>query len=362
MVSYRGLETGRFDFFEGVVAHLERAGLVQSVNLEDDRDHHSVARPSLEDSKVYFKEFLNKSKKRVPDSDGVYGGVCGAVGSLCEGLAGFRIGSSSRNNSSSRNGVSSGNGSRIANAGRVALLSTLCVVFAGSPALAQKVDPDSKGYLDYDEISHRQTSGILQMRAQKALWAGDYHRAIRLCEQSMEHDTDDADTHVVYAEALEAKLKHQTEKDPELFRKCVESWLKVYRNQVGEERGMTAKGIGIGMDRFYADDDRGGKAKLHLIKLTGYVPKFWETNDKYLTRVLAPATTSVTATIRPSASASSSSSASSSASNNSSASTNSSASQPGAAAATGTSASTRAVGATNPSNSTGASGTAKSRD
>lgn len=152
---------------------------------------------------------------------------------------------------------------------------------------------------DYDEIfsDTNMSSGALLMRGRNALKSGNYRKALALVEQGLKMDMDDPDIHLLHAEALEAKLKHQVDKDPALFQKVVEKWLLIYRNQVGEEKGMDVKGISV-LHGFYADEERGMEAKRHLLKLTGYLPKMWETNSRYLKRVLKPATTSVTAKIR----------------------------------------------------------------
>jgi|JI8StandDraft_1071087.scaffolds.fasta_scaffold16167_4 hypothetical protein len=159
--------------------------------------------------------------------------------------------------------------------------------------------PDGVRAKDYDEIfsDTNMSSGALLMRGRAALKAGNYRKALALVERGLRMEMDDPDIHLLHAEALEAKLKHQVDKDPALFQKVVEKWLLIYRNQVGEEKGMDVKGISV-LRGFYSDEERGMEAKRHLLKLTGYVPKMWETNNRYLKRVLKPATTSVTAKIR----------------------------------------------------------------
>lgn len=159
--------------------------------------------------------------------------------------------------------------------------------------------PDGVRAKDYDEIfsDTNMSSGALLMRGRAALKAGNYRKALALVERGLRMEMDDPDIHLLHAEALEAKLKNQVDKDPALFQKVVEKWLLIYRNQVGEEKGMDVKGISV-LRGFYSDEERGMEAKRHLLKLTGYVPKMWETNNRYLKRVLKPATTSVTAKIR----------------------------------------------------------------
>ena len=91
----------------------------------------------------------------------------------------------------------------------------------------------------------------------------------------------------MYAEALEGKLKEQTDRDPALFSKCVKEWLIVLRQECGDEK-LTYHGLGIPiMGKFYEDDERVIPARQHLMKLTGTMPKVWETDTKYLKRVTA---------------------------------------------------------------------------
>ena len=71
----------------------------------------------------------------------------------------------------------------------------------------------------------------------------------------------------------------------------------VYRNEVGMEKGMTFKGLNI-MGNFYNDDEHGNLAKKQIIKLTGYAPKPWETDNHFITRVTKPAETNVSAKIK----------------------------------------------------------------
>jgi hypothetical protein len=65
------------------------------------------------------------------------------------------------------------------------------------------------------------------------------------------------------------------------------------------EKGMTFKGLNP-MGNFYNDDEHGNLAKKQLIKLTGYAPKPWETDNHYITRVTKEVQTAVSAKIKPS--------------------------------------------------------------
>lgn len=140
------------------------------------------------------------------------------------------------------------------------------------------------------------TPASLLMEGEKALSNGDADRAIIVLRRSLDKNDNDADTHMLYAKALEMKLKSQHEKDPEIYNDCVREWLIVMRNHAGAEKGEGAFGINV-LGHFYQDEDHGIDAKRHLIKLTGYAPKPWETSNKYLKRVLMPATASVSGAV-----------------------------------------------------------------
>lgn len=126
--------------------------------------------------------------------------------------------------------------------------------------------------------------------SEMALRSDRVGRAIELARRAMRRNPDDMDVHKALAEALDRKLELQTEKDPAVFAECVKEWLVVMRNGVGMEKGTNFRGIGI-LDHFYGDEEYYGVAKQRLKHLTGYVPKPWESNEKYLRRVLQPAET-----------------------------------------------------------------------
>jgi len=146
------------------------------------------------------------------------------------------------------------------------------------------------GVQDYDQIvsPDMESASSLCNRARVSLRNGNFTRAIALCKVALRKDDEDIDIHAAYAESMEAKLEHQVEKDPELYKACVREWLTVYRNEVGEEKNDSWKGLCL-VGTMWNDDARGGLAKKHLKKLTGYLPKVWETDNRYLSRVLKPA-------------------------------------------------------------------------
>jgi tetratricopeptide (TPR) repeat protein len=138
---------------------------------------------------------------------------------------------------------------------------------------------------DSDDLFTETSARSLLMLARQCMRHHNYNKAISLLSRAVKLDPDDPDVRCVYAEALEEKLSHQVEKDPTIFNLCIKNWLTVMRNEVGEEKGATYKGIGIGMG-YFQDEERTMRAKQSLKALTGYIPKPWETNDRYLRKVI----------------------------------------------------------------------------
>jgi len=152
-------------------------------------------------------------------------------------------------------------------------------------------DPNElpKGVVSNDNMMLRKDSSAaeLLLMADRSLKSGKIDRAIDLIKRSLDLDNEDLDAHMSYATALERKLASQTVEDPAIFNRCVKEWLAVLRNKYGEEKSETIGGVGIpGINgRFFADDERQGPARNHLIKLTGSSPKPWETDAKFLAKV-----------------------------------------------------------------------------
>lgn len=147
------------------------------------------------------------------------------------------------------------------------------------------------------EFFVRQTGNTLQHLGRDCLRDGNYLKAMLVMQKAIKLSPNDVENYVMYAEAMQGVLERQEDKDPELFNKCVGVWLQVLRSEVGEEKGLSFKGLSLD-NGLYGDEDTVFKAKRQLRKLTGYVPKPWETDNKYLTRVLRSAKTSVTAEIK----------------------------------------------------------------
>ena len=150
---------------------------------------------------------------------------------------------------------------------------------------------------DYDDFFENKSARTLLMNGRREMQRRNYVRALKLMQEAVKLDPNDIDAQCVYAEAMQEKLKHQADKDPELFNKCVQLWLKIMRSEIGEEKGLSYKGLSLD-NGLFGDEERVQRAKVELKALTGYVPKPWETNDHFLKRVLRNASTSVSAQIK----------------------------------------------------------------
>lgn len=175
----------------------------------------------------------------------------------------------------------------------------LCVLFQYRAARADEDEEDGK--LPFGTVTsieafggHGDNHEATMLAAQYSLREGNLEQAINLCRRALNQDDDDLDLHQLYAESLEKKLKRQVQKDPALFNECVKQWLIVLRSEVGDEKGMSWHGLSLPISRQYEDEERQLPARVHLTKLTGFAPKQWETDTKYLRRVCKPVDTTVT--------------------------------------------------------------------
>jgi hypothetical protein len=191
---------------------------------------------------------------------------------------------------------------------------TVCAVFVllallGGRALALASETTQSPSAARDKVSSyevfnkskkRDNSKIQYMQSEISLRNDDVNRAVSMGRRAVELDPNDIDARVALGEALYQKIKKAKKKvTPEVYNECVKTWLMVLRNIVGDEANMGYKGISIPLvERFYEDEDRTILARTRLTAVCGRVPKFWETNKKFLDKVLLPeASTSVAGTV-----------------------------------------------------------------
>jgi hypothetical protein len=179
----------------------------------------------------------------------------------------------------------------------------LVLILCGLSSNGARADED---YSEYHPVTSmeaftslgEQTAVSYAIAANYAMKNKNYDRAIKLCQEAIDKDNDDTDIHMIYAQCLQKKLKTQVEKDPELFNKCVKEWVMVYRNEVGDEKGLSYKGVSLpGAIKGNIDDERGIPAMQNIKTLTGTLPKMNETTEKFLKRVGKPTSTSVSGTV-----------------------------------------------------------------
>ena len=183
----------------------------------------------------------------------------------------------------------------------IAVLSVVCGANS-QLAHAQEYEGYADGYkpITNDQFfgNGRSTPVVNLFRAELAIRSRNWDQAIVYLRESMTADDDDIDTHKYLALCLEEKMKQEPEHDPEMYKECVKEWLIVLRNMKGPEKGMTFKnGISPRNTAKWGDEEGSMMASQHLLKLTGSVPKRWETNNKYLVRVAKPAEEIVTAKV-----------------------------------------------------------------
>jgi hypothetical protein len=135
-------------------------------------------------------------------------------------------------------------------------------------------------------------------RAEQAIQRQEWDQAIVYLRKSIKGNDDDIDTHKCLAVCLENKLEQQVDKNPVLFKECLNEWLIVMRNMKGAEKGLSKKnGSSPTNNRRWEDEDGAGMARAHIIKLTGLEPKQRESTSKFLARVTRTSEANVSATI-----------------------------------------------------------------
>lgn len=173
-----------------------------------------------------------------------------------------------------------------------AVLAVMALV-ASQPGLAGEYDEESKpakrAISSYDAFSSgrgTRDSSMSSIQSEMSLRSSDLNRAIKMGRRAVELDPEDVDARVALGNALFQKVKSSKKEDPALFNECVKTWLMVHRNVIGFEKA-DFKGLGIpGFQKMYEDEDHGILAKSRLVDLCGRPPKMFETNRKYLDKVL----------------------------------------------------------------------------
>jgi len=112
------------------------------------------------------------------------------------------------------------------------------------------------------------SSDGMRLEGEQAMRYGNYDRAIAVLKKSVQMSPSDMDGRILFAEALEKKLLKQQVKDPVLYNSVMKQWLIVSKN--GN----------------FMDQKMQGRA--HLLSLSGKAPKHFESDSKFLSRILIP--------------------------------------------------------------------------
>jgi len=112
------------------------------------------------------------------------------------------------------------------------------------------------------------TPNALRLEGEQSLRMGHLDKAIMVLQRSVEMAPMDIDGRIMYATALEQKLVGEKERDPALFNYTVKQWLFVSKKSEFPDQAM--------------------QGRAHVYNLTGALPKMWEPDRKFLSRVLLP--------------------------------------------------------------------------
>jgi hypothetical protein len=112
------------------------------------------------------------------------------------------------------------------------------------------------------------TADSLRMSGEQYMRMGNVDKAIVALQKSVEMSPSDMDGRILYATALEKKLKSQADRDPQLYNFLVKQWLYVLKKAD------------------YLNQNEQGQA--HLVALTGTSPRRYESRERFLSRVMIP--------------------------------------------------------------------------
>ncbi|MDR3616655.1 MAG: hypothetical protein P4L53_24050 [Candidatus Obscuribacterales bacterium] len=142
--------------------------------------------------------------------------------------------------------------------------------FAKTEYLTSAPAAQSSGQVQDDQFLELNTpsSEGMRLEGEQAMRYGNYDRAIAVLKKSVQMSPTDMDGRILFAEALEKKLLKQQVKDPALYNSVMKQWLIVSKN--GN----------------FMDQKMQGRA--HLQSLAGTAPKHFESDAKFLSRILIP--------------------------------------------------------------------------
>ena len=162
------------------------------------------------------------------------------------------------------------------------LFAFIFFVVVSIPSACRAADPLGSVYSETSATARQ-----LMLRGEMHLRSGANDLAIIELKKALQQDPDDVDIHCLYAEALQRKLEGLPDKGANmpLLVECSEEWLKIMRCDVGEDKDARLLGLSVS-GLLMRDEYRAMLAKRRLQQLTGLVPKPWETNSRFLGRVV----------------------------------------------------------------------------
>lgn len=112
------------------------------------------------------------------------------------------------------------------------------------------------------------TPSALRLQGEQAIRLGNLDRAIQVLQRSVEMNPLDMDGRVLYATALEKKLVKQKKRDPKLYNYVLKQWTFVFKHSEFDDQKMQGRN--------------------HLINLAGRAPRWHESVNRYLSKIMIP--------------------------------------------------------------------------
>lgn len=174
------------------------------------------------------------------------------------------------------------------------LLSLVCIQ---APGLAnyENTEESPKKYkpVQSNDVINRTHGGysesqIAYVKIKRAFYEKDYDKAIKLGRELIDLTPMNLDAKVVYAEALYQKYK-ENPKDKSTKNKCIRMWLIIHRLIKNDGWTLSDRSRHTTFrHRFHGKERRDLVTRQRLIELCGRVPKWRETDRKFLKKHLEP--------------------------------------------------------------------------
>lgn len=160
----------------------------------------------------------------------------------------------------------------------------VCPVGALAKKAKKKIDYKNHSYLmDTSNIGKSQngmimsnqilelgvvTPSALRLQGEQAIRIGNFRRAIQVLQKAVQMNPQDMDGRVLYATALEKKLISQKKRDPRLYNYVLKQWTFVFKHSEFPDQKIQGRN--------------------HLINLAGRAPRWHESINRYLKKIMIP--------------------------------------------------------------------------